>query len=119
MDTIEALSAPKRRSPMTPLEPCPFCGTGSPDIQTGTPDREGTPTNRICVACGATGPWCYEREGEHQCSDNLWNTRLAAVPVESLKDWFLKTEKAGYFDDWPAYLVQQIRHLIVKAERQE
>jgi hypothetical protein len=40
-------------------KPCPFCKRKKLETQQGTPDREGTPVNIICSACGARGPWIY------------------------------------------------------------
>lgn len=43
------------------VKPCPFCGSQDLDIQVGTEDKEGFPTNVVCVDCGACGPWVYKR----------------------------------------------------------
>ena len=57
-------------------KPCPFCGEESDfDIQRGTPDSEGTPTNVSCVSCGANGPWVYEVGDNFTQAIKAWEDR--------------------------------------------
>ena len=58
------------------LKPCPFCGNSDLELQTGTKDREGTPTSVLCATCGAVGPWCYVPESDLTEVNNLWNRRI-------------------------------------------
>jgi Lar family restriction alleviation protein len=60
------------------VKKCPFCKKTNIDYQFGTPDREGTPVNVICVECGACGPWIYAKgTQEHMEMEALlkWNER--------------------------------------------
>lgn len=59
------------------LLPCPFCGSTYIEIQTSTPDREGTPTHLMCADCGAAGPWSYESGGSYTVAAAFWNARAA------------------------------------------
>lgn len=67
------------------LLPCPFCGSTYIEIQTSTPDREGTPTHLMCADCGAAGPWSYESGGSYTVAAAFWNARAAlqSQPTES------------------------------------
>lgn len=57
------------------LLPCPFCGaTEDFEFRTGTPDREGIPTNIYCSYCGAEGPWVYV-DGTTEPAIERWNSR--------------------------------------------
>jgi Lar family restriction alleviation protein len=58
---------------------CPFCGNSEIDFQYGTPDREGTPINVICVECGAGGPWVYANGSKEKMERKaivIWNARI-------------------------------------------
>ena len=59
-----------------PHENCPFCDDSEIDIQRGTPDSEGIPTNIVCVMCGATGPSVYQsNKNEFMLALKQWNVR--------------------------------------------
>ena len=57
--------------------PCPFCGSGSVEVVTGTEDREGYPSHLTCAECGAGGPWIYCKDPDKDYHKLLkqWNTR--------------------------------------------
>lgn len=57
------------------INPCPFCGGLELDVQRGTEDREGFPTNLICACCGASGPWFYEMDDSFTLALEGWNKR--------------------------------------------
>jgi Lar family restriction alleviation protein len=67
------------------LKPCPFCGSTDLSFQSSTEDREGVPSNVVCVDCGCAGPWAYlkqEQIEEHWVDltippalVKLWNKR--------------------------------------------
>lgn len=69
------------------LEPCPFCGSKDLTRQISTPDREGVPTNVLCMDCGASGPWTYVSPSQLEQYENtdeipnevihLWNDRVS------------------------------------------
>lgn len=61
---------------MSKLKPCPFCGGIELDIQRGTPEGEGVPTNVICTECGACGPWEYCEKDEYTKAKKAWDNRL-------------------------------------------
>lgn len=61
------------------VDPCPFCGADEVELQTGTPDGEGTPSNVSCVTCGAAGPWVYAQGDESVLFSRAleeWNSRV-------------------------------------------
>lgn len=60
------------------MEKCPFCGSEDLDLQRGTKDREGYPTNVVCCDCGAAGPWVYEKDSASVVNaENAWNNRYS------------------------------------------
>lgn len=59
------------------VKPCPFCGNEEEvEFQRGTKDREGVPTQAICVNCGASGPGVYESDDRNFLKAlDAWNYR--------------------------------------------
>jgi len=59
---------------MTPIDPCPFCGSKTPDISTTTVGYHTEDYVVRCTQCGAHGPVGGLTWGE---AVDLWNTRTA------------------------------------------
>jgi len=59
------------------LKPCPFCGGEDLDTVISNEDREGIPTNIVCISCGGQSGMCYTPEGRITNElINVWNRRI-------------------------------------------